>query len=432
MRITFIQPTMIRKHAAGSMQPIAFGILAKLTPSDISVQLFDENVENIPMDIETDLIAMSVHTFNARRAYALADVFRQRHIPVVMGGVHPTLLPTEALEHADAVVVGDAENVWPQLLDDLTKQKMQKIYSSPDKEPHCGMTPDRTIFQNKRYSRLTPVQFGRGCVFRCDFCAVHLLQGSRVRHRPVQEVLAEIASLRHQVIFFVDDNLCSFGPASTQLLKELSKLKISWVGQISMNALIDSEMLSLLKESGCIALFIGFESLVSTNLQTMNKQTNIDQDYRRIVSNLQSEGIMVAGSFVFGYDNDQLSSINAALSFSKESNLLLAHFNPVFVAPGTGLYKRLVSEGRLHDLQWWNSEKYHYGMIPFEPKGMSAVDIENACFAARRSFNTYGSILRRAFGNMANWFPPSRLSLFLAANIVSRHEIYRKQGAKLG
>ena len=156
MRITFIQPTMIRKHAAGSMQPIASGILAKLTPPDISIQLFDENVEDIPLDIETDLIAMSVHTFNARRAYALADVFRQRHIPVVMGGVHPTLLPAEALEHADAVVVGDAENVWPQLLDDLTKQKMQKIYSSPDKEPHCGMTPDRTIFQNKRYSRLLP------------------------------------------------------------------------------------------------------------------------------------------------------------------------------------------------------------------------------------------------------------------------------------
>lgn len=423
---------MIRKHAAGSMQPIVFGILARLTPPDMSVQLFDENVEDIPMDVETNLVAMSVHTFNARRAYALADVFRHRGIPVVLGGVHPTLLPAEALEHADAIVVGDAEHVWPQLLADLTKHKMQKVYSSADKKPHCGMTPDRTLFRNKRYCRLTPVQFGRGCIFRCDFCAAHIHQGSRVRHRPVEEVLAEISSLRRDVIFFVDDNLCSFGNDSIRLLRGLSELRVSWVGQISMNALIGPEMVRLLKESGCMALFVGFESLVNTNLQTMNKLANINRDYRQIVSNLQRHGIMVAGSFIFGYDGDRSDSINAALSFSKEANLVLAHFNPIFAAPETLLYKRLVAEGRLLDPYWWNSEKYHYGMIPFEPKGMSAVAIENGCFAARRSFNTFGSIWRRAFGSRANWFPPKKLGLFLAANIVSRHEIYRKQGAKLG
>lgn len=432
MRITFIQPTMIREHAAGSMPPLVFGILARLTPPDMSVQLFDENVEDVPLDIETDLVAMSVHTFNARRAYVVADDFRRRGIPVVLGGVHPTLLAEEALEHADAVVVGDAEPVWPQLLSDFKNNTLQKMYSSGEKDPHCGMTPNRTLFKNKPYCRLTPVQFGRGCVYRCDFCAVHLHQGGQVRHRPVQEVLDEVESLRKDVIFFVDDNLCSFGEASTQLLEGLAKLGVSWAGQISMNAVISEEAILLLKKSGCITLFMGFESLVSLNLKNMNKHSNMNRDYLQIVSNLQRHGIMVGGSFIFGYDNDQADSIRLALAFSKKANLLLAHFNPIFAAPGTALYKRLLAEGRFQDPCWWNSSQFHYGTIPFTTKGISAKEIEEGCFAARRSFNTVGSILRRAFGCKANWFPFKRLGIFLAANWISRWEIYRKQGALLG
>ena len=432
MRIAFVQPALSAYRSSGTVPPLAFGILARLTPPEHQVRLFDENVEALDAAWPCDCAALSVNTFNAKRAYRIAAQFRARGVPVVMGGVHPTLLPSEALAHCDSVVAGDAEEMWPQVLNDLAAGCLRRVYEGDRERPPAGITPLRSIYRGKRYSRLVPVQFGRGCLFDCEFCSVHALYGTRIRHRPVDEVLSEVTELKKEMLFFVDDNLCSYGAAFYELLRGLSRLRARWVGQISVNAALDGPLVKTMRESGCCALFIGFETLTKENLRRMNKRQNVDKDYRSAVRLLQENNIMVCGSFLFGYDGDEATSIRDALEFARENRLALAHFNPLFPAPATPLYRRLLAEGRLYDAQWWDSETFRYGDLPFTPKGMSGKDIEEGCFYARRKFNTLGSIVKRAFGRRANWFPLGHLALFLYANLFSRRDIFNKQGVALG
>jgi radical SAM superfamily enzyme YgiQ (UPF0313 family) len=432
VRIAFVQPALSAFRSSGTIPPLAFGVLARLTPPEHEARLFDENVEALDTAWPCDCAALSVNTFNAKRAYRIAGQFRGRGVPVVMGGVHPTLLPDEALAHCDSVVLGDAEDVWPAVLRDLSAGRLRRMYKGDSERPPAGITPLRSIFRGKRYSRLAPVQFGRGCLFNCEFCSVHLLYGKRIRHRPVSEVLDEAAECKKEILFFVDDNLYSYGQAFYELLQGLSRLRARWVGQISVNAALDAKLVEAMRESGCCALFIGFETLTKENLHRMNKHQNADRDYSRAVRLLQENNIMVCGSFLFGYDADHAGSIRSALEFARENRLALAHFNPLFPAPGTPLYQRLLDEGRLYDPKWWDSHTFRYGDLPFTPKGISGKDIEEGCFNARRKFNTLGSIASRAFGRRANWYPPGHLGLFLYANLFSRRDIFKKQGVALG
>jgi radical SAM superfamily enzyme YgiQ (UPF0313 family) len=350
----------------------------------------------------------------------------------VMGGIHPTLLPSEALAHCDSIVIGSAEELWPKVLSNMAAGSLQRIYEGDRAIPSPGITPLRSIYSGKRYSRLVPVQFGRGCLFNCEFCSVHALYGKNIRHRPVSEVLHEVTEIGKQVVFFVDDNLFAYGAAFRELLRGLSRLRTKWVGQISINAACDRALVEAMSASGCCALFIGFETLTKENLLRMNKHQNVKSDYQSAIRLLQKNGIMVCGSFLFGYDSDESGSINAALDFARENRLALAHFNPLFPAPATPLYQRLLQEGRLSDPQWWNSETFRYGDLPFAPKGMSGREIEEKCLFARHKFNTLVSIVSRAFGRRANWYPLWHLSLFIYANLFSRRDIFEKQGMALG
>lgn len=432
MRIAFIQPALSAYRPSSALPPLAFGILARLTPPEHQVRLFDENVEDLDENWPCDCAALSVSTFSAKRAYAIASKFRAKGVKVIMGGVHPTLLPSEALAHCDSVASGDAEEVWPRVLGDLAAGSLKRIYKSDPSCSQTGVKPVRAIYNGKRYSRLAPIQFGRGCHFNCDFCCVRALYGTSVRHRPVSDVLGEVAEIGNRVLFFVDDNLFSYGEAFHELLEGLTRFGARWVGQISVNAAYDSALVKAIHASGCCALFIGFETLTEANLRRMNKPQNTRDGYRGAIRLLQKNGIMVCGSFLFGYDDDRAGCVNAALEFACQNRMALAHFNPLFPAPATPLYRRLLDEGRLLNPQWWNSENFRYGDLPFAPKEMSRREIEEGCFVARRKFNSLASILRRAFGRRANWYPLWHLWLFLYANFFSRREILSKQGAALG
>jgi radical SAM superfamily enzyme YgiQ (UPF0313 family) len=433
MRSTLIQPRMLDFRSRTGMQPLAMGILAAKTPRGISLTLIDENVESFdPVALATDLVAMSVHTFSARRAYALADILRKRAIKVVLGGVHPTLMPDEAREHADAIVCGEAEEIWPRLVRDAAENNLQSRYECPQETPPPFVAPRRDIYKGKSYFPLVPVQFGRGCCFSCDFCSVHALYGSRIRHRSVDDMVEELRALQGQTLFFVDDNIYAYGAASRELFQRCSRMRIRWVGQISASGVLDKEMVSLLRASGCVALFIGFESLCEESLRAMSKRGDPARDYHRAVEMLQKKGIMVCGSFLFGYDGDTPDAITRALAFATREKLALAHFNPLFVTPGTPLYSRLQAEGRLCDPRWWLSDTFRYGRLAFTPRDIDARAIEGGCFAARKKFNGAASIVRRAFGAKANWLPPRHFAIFMAANLSSRWDIYKKQGARLG
>ena len=433
MKITFIHPNMYSRRSADAMQPLVFAILAGLTPPDVETVLFDDRVEEIDYDDPTDLVALTVQTYTARRAYKIAAAYREKGIPVVMGGFHPTLLPDEALQHADAVVTGDAESTWPQLVKDAKQKNLKRIYKSDPNYPLNGIKPDTRIFNGKKYASMVPVQFGRGCRFSCDFCSVHSFYGNTIRHRPVEEVIAEIESLGAKFIFFVDDNLFRNYEQVIRLFHQLIPLKIKWACQISVDAAYNTGLLELLQKSGCAAVFTGFESLHPENLEQMRKGGNLKhQNYADAVKRFKEYGIMVCGAFVFGYDRDTPDTIEQTLAFALESKLCIAHFNPLFPTPKTPLYDRLEGEERLVYKRWWLSPDYRYGQGLFHPMGMTAEELSDKCFEAKCKFNTYRAIFKRAMDLKANCRSLFHLGAFLAVNLISRKEIYVRQGRALG
>jgi len=432
MKITLIRPNLSDVRSSDAMQPLVFAVLRALTPPDVEVDLLDEHVEEIPTDHATDLVALSVETYTARRAYQIAAAFRRRGIPVVMGGCHPTFLPEEAGQFADAVVIGDAEGLWEQVVADARQGRLQRTYRQRDLPPLQGLRQDRSVFRGKRYTPILPVQYGRGCRFACDFCSIHALYGSRLRQRPVDEVADEIKAMRAAYVFFVDDNLLVSEPQAEELFRALVPLKVRWAGQVSVDVAHNARLLDLMAKSGCITVVVGFESLHAENLKQMGKAWSLRYGaYDSAIRAFQERGIMVYGTFIFGYDQDTADTFDEVVDFALRANLCLANFNPLTPTPGTRLYERLRAEGRLIYDPWWLDPAYRYGQAIFHPRGMTAQELTEGCFRARRAFNRYAAILRRTLGP-ANHRSLRQLGIFLAANLVSRREILRKQNLPLG
>ncbi len=425
---------MSEERTFDAMEPLVFGVLAGLTPPDIDLALYDERVDpRIPYDDPTDLVALTVETYTAKRAYQISAQFRRRGVPVVMGGYHPTFLPEEARRYADSVVIGDAEGVWERVVEDARGGRLQRFYRQTRDVPLQGLTVDRNIYHGKKYAPIGLVQYGRGCRFACDFCSIHAFYGSSVRQRPVSEVVAEIERLDRKLIFFVDDNIFSNVMAAEELFRALVPLKIHWSCQVTLDVATNPRLMDLMAKSGCILAIIGFESLDERNLKQMRKQWNLKHgDYASVVRQFDDRGIMIYGSFIFGYDHDSVDSFGPTVEFAMRSNFCLANFNPLTPTPGTKLYDRLRAESRLLYDRWWLDDGFRYGEAVFHPQGMTAEDLTEGCFWARREFNTYSSMVKRAFNFKSNSRNLFNLSAFLASNITSRKEIYRKQGLRLG
>jgi radical SAM superfamily enzyme YgiQ (UPF0313 family) len=433
VKITFVRPNMNAAPSGDAMEPLVFALLAGLTPPEVELALYDERVETIPDDISTDLVAMSVETYTARRAYQLADGFRQHNIPVVMGGFHPTMVPDESLEHGDAVVVGDAEEIWPRLVADAAGGRLQRLYRQEGYTSLDGIKMDRRIFQGKRYAPIGLVQTSRGCRFACDFCSIHAFYGSHIRNRPVAEVVAEIEALDRRLIVLIDDNIFSDLTHAEDLFRNLIPLRIHWASQVSLDVAANPGLLDLMARSGCVIVLAGFESLNEANLAQMKKKWTLKHGgYTFAVQQFRERGIMMCGTFVFGYDHDTVDAFDATLEFALRSKFCLAHFNPLTPTPGAPLYDRLKREGRLIHDRWWLEPTSRYGQATFHPRLMTADELTEGCFRARRQFNTYSAILTRALDLGSNCRDLYHLGLYLIANVVSRREIYRKQGASLG
>jgi radical SAM superfamily enzyme YgiQ (UPF0313 family) len=433
MKITFLRPNMSAARAADAMQPLAFAVLAAHTPPHVELALYDERIEPVDMEHSTDLVAMTVETYTARRAYHLADHFRQRGIPVVMGGYHPTFLPDEALEHADAVVIGDAEHVWGQVVQDAAQGTLRRVYQQEQQPALEYAAFDRRLFADKRYAALVPVQYGRGCRFACDFCSIHAFYGHTLRQRPIRDVVAEIEALDSRYVLLVDDNIFADPQRAADLFTALIPLNIRWACQVSIDVARDARLLDLMAKSGCISALIGFESLNTDNLRQMKKQWNLRHtDYATAIEQFHARGIMLYATFVFGYDQDTPEAFDVTVDFALRSRFFLANFNPLTPTPGTPLYDRLHAEGRLLYDRWWLDPQFSYGQATFQPRGMTADDLTAGCFRARQQFNRYGAIFQRALNRQANCRTLAQLGIFLAANWVSRREIYRKQGVQLG
>ena len=433
MQITFIRPNLCDARSTDAMEPLVFAILAAQTPVGVDVELVDERLEPVPYDEPTNLVALTVETYNARHSYQIAARYRQRGVPVVMGGYHPTFVPHEALQFADAVVVGDDEGVWAQVVHDARNGTLQKIYRATELQSLAGLKFDRAIFRGKSHAPIPLVQYGRGCRYACEFCSIRAFYGSNLRQRPVGEVVAEIEALDRRHIFLVDDNIFVDAPKAEELFRALVPLKIRWSCQVSIDVAGNDPLMRLLEKSGCTAAVVGFESLDARNLQQMRKAWNLRQfDYDTSVRKFHDHGIMIYASFVFGYDHDTADSFDRCLEFALRSKFYLANFNPLTPMPEAALHDRLQAEGRLIHDRWWLAPDYRYGQATFRPRGMTPDELTEGCFRARREFNRYSSILSRALDFGTNGRDPYRLGLFAASNLVSRREIYRKQGQRLG
>lgn len=428
MRLTLVHPCIGRR--AGSrdyirtwqMEPLPPALIAGLTPPDVDLRFYDDRLEDIPFDQPTDLVALSVETYTARRAYQIASEYRRRGVPVVMGGFHATLCPDEVARFAESVVVGEAEALWPEVLDDWRHGRGRRLYRQDGRVALRGVRPDRRIFAGRRYLKVGLVEAGRGCRYRCEFCAVQtVFQASQTR-RPVDEIVAEAAEVaRHsQLLFFVDDNVTSSLAEAKELFRALQPLGLRWVGQAAIDAAHDEECLELMARSGCQGVLVGFESLDPANLALMNKRFNTMRGgYEAALANLRRHRLRLYGTFVFGYDQDGPGSFGQAVDFARRHGFYIAAFNHLTPFPGTPLYERLQAEGRLTFERWWLDERYRYNMVPFRPRRLEPEEVERGCVAARRDFYSWASILRRGFDRV------NRADAFMWRNFYLINALHR-------
>lgn len=430
MRIAVVRPSMLGRPSPDALQPLIFGLLRTLTPPDVELTLLDGMARELPDPAQwgVDAVAMTVETFAAREGYRLADRCRALGLPVIMGGYHPTLVPDEAAAHADALVLGEAEDTWPQVLTDLRAGTLQPRYLSSGHAPIAAV--DAEALPVKGYPPLGLVQFGRGCRFACEFCAIHAFHGATVRTRPVGDVLADVRARPQRNIFFVDDNLIADIDAARELFTGLIGAGKRWVCQVTMDVATTPGLLDLMREAGCALVLIGFESLDPRNLRQMGKGSNLRQEYGEIAAAVRAAGIMIYGTFIIGYDHDGPGTALELADFAEESGFAIGNFNPLMAMPGTRLYERLAGTGELVREGWWLDEDFRYGDAMLLPAGMTAEELTDSCRAARFRFYGWRSIVRRGLSEPNR--APANALLYWGGNLISARQVRAKQGRKLG
>ncbi|MFZ5563490.1 MAG: B12-binding domain-containing radical SAM protein, partial [Thermodesulfobacteriota bacterium] len=327
-------------------------------------------------------------------AYKIADGFRARGTKVVMGGFHVSALPEEALEHADSVVVGEAELVWRSVLADAEQHRLQPVYKA-DRPVDMGhvAVPCRHLLDRNMYSTgFYTIQATRGCPYNCEYCAVSAFFGRGYRTRPVAQVIEEIKTFDTKNFFFVDDNITGKSGYAKELFRALVPLKRTWGGQTSINIAKDGELLSLYAKSGGRYAFIGFESLSEQNLSRMNKSWNSPETYVQAIKKIHKKGINILGSFIFGLDDDDPGVFRRTVEFIRESRIDAAQFHILTPFPGTRLYEKMAADGRIVSRDWG---RYHTSDVVFSPASMSAEELQNGYWwAFRRTYSIYNTLKR--------------------------------------
>ena len=407
------------------MAPLCFAVLKGLTPPEIQTELYDERIEDIPEHLDTDLVAISIQTFTARRGYQIAGQFRERGTPVVMGGYHATFLPEEARQHADAVVVGEAEGVWSRLLEDLQNHRLKQVYQSEVKDLET-VDYDASIFTGKKYAPLFPVEYNRGCKFTCDFCSTSAFHQHKYKYRPVDKVVSEIQRSGKKNVFIVDDNVFNRRDRMEQLIDALIPLKVTWTCQISINITRHKDLLAKMRLSGCSSVFIGFESISNDNIANMQKGINRrHSDYSAAIRRVQKCGIMVHGSFIFGYDDD-VHSFKNTVDFAIKNKLFLAYWNILNPMPGTGAYRKLLAANQLPDEHWWLRPGAIPGEVFFKSTQLSAGELKDGCIWAMKRFYGMRSIAWRFLEWRSHLLRPLNALIYLVSNVLTRLECRRR------
>ena len=438
MKITFILPAIGKKAGdtylkSWLMEPLTIAVLNSMIPSRFEREFYDDRIENINYNTETDAVFITVETYTAKRAYYIASQFRKRGKKVLLGGYHVTLCPEEAAQYADAIMVGNADKILDTVLADLENGTLQKRYDGGICIAY--KMPDRSIYADKlkKYLPVSLVETGRGCYHNCEFCSIAGYYHSHYIHREVADIIAEIKTCKHKIFFFVDDSIFSDREFAKELFVELRKLKIIWTTQITLDIARDEEMLRLMKESGCEMVLIGFESIDSGNLKQMNKGwTERLGEREALIQKIHDVGIGIYASFVFGFDSDNEDTFKATLAFCEKHQFFVVAFNHLLIFPNTKTYEAFKADGRLISEKWWLQSGYTFGTVTFNPKQITSDHLRACCKGYRKQYFSFKSIFKRGrtMHKRSNGFLIN--FAYWAINIIFHFEIDKRFGIPIG
>ena len=368
--------------------------VAATIPSDrYEVVLTDENIETVDFDLKADLVGISAMTAYVNRGYEIADAFRARGIPVVMGGVHPSFMPQETLKHADAVVIGEAELVIPKLLDDLERGEVRGVYRADRLHPMVGVSmPRYDLLKKHRYVNRTFVQTSRGCHQGCTFCAEPLMNGLKFRYRPVDEVVREIDNCGSRIISINDADFFGTAERPKEVMRALIGRGVQWQAGVTSKLAQDDRMLELAAKSGCTLLSIGFESITRSTLTSVHKHVNRPETFAALVEKVHSYGIMVFGLFMFGFDGDDASVFETTARFNIDADYDACAYSVLTPYPGTLTWYELKKANRIVSYDW---TKYDQANVVYRPAQMTGDQLRLGQTAAYERFYSVPSIAKR-------------------------------------
>lgn len=410
-----------------TMIPITHLTLASLTPDHYDITIQDETIEAIEPR-HCDLVAISIMYFTAKKVYDLAKWYRERNIPVIMGGGHATLCPEEVRPHCDCLVIGEVDDTWRDILEDFERDELQPEYREIKKPDLAGLPllPFHLI-DRKKYEIKNIVQTGRGCSFGCDFCAIGPLNGRRRRHKPVEDVVKEIQhsikdahGIERRMLFFTDDNIANDLVYAKELFKAITPLKIWWGSQCALSIAYDDELLDLAKKSGCVGLFIGFETADQTALDKVHKDYDASS-FTHYIKKIKDKGIIILGSFLFGLDQDQPDIFKKTVKFCMDNHIDLVNFHIVSPTPGTAFFDSLKTEGRLLHYDWTHYQEN----ATYKPQGMTIEQLQQGQIWAYEEYFRPKNIIKRLLGYYRS---PILFFMTLYTNITFRRKM--KTGIK--
>ncbi len=392
------------------LPPLSLAYIAALTPSDWDIKVVDENIE--PLSIEdADLVGLTAMTSNARRAYEIAALYREKGIKTLMGGIHASILYDEAIQFVDSVVIGEAESVWHSLIHDFETNRLKRFYIGEHTSLENLVRARRHLYSDK-YKIKNSVQTARGCPMDCEFCSVTTFNGGKYRQRPVEEVLDELESISSRLIYFVDDNILGYGEKAEQRAIQLFKgmkergLNKRWASQVGIDFASNPEVLKYAQKAGCSAVFIGFESLNEDVLQDMHKIRNLKarvSNYKEIVKRIHDYGIAVIGAFTFGNDGDRKDIFPRTAEFLLDSKMDAQQLTILTPLPGTRLYNRLAQESRLFRTNYPDDWKYYdFTEAVFKPKHMSPDELKEGVAEIYKRTTLRAISLKRAYRSLLN------------------------------
>jgi len=396
MKLLLISPrSSDKKSPVGFKVPqVALQIIAALTPENIKVNMVDEHISDIDFSKNYDLVGISIMTATAKRGYHLARIFKEKGSKVVFGGIHASVMPEEAINYGDAVVIGEAESSWPKLIKDFKQNSLRKYYHV--KEPDLSKAPSP-----RRDSRIDRGVLGikwpgfyttKGCPYDCEFCSVSRVYGRKIRTLPIPLVIKDIVNAHSKVFLSLDDNVAANPKYAKSLFEEMAQLNIEWGGQSTISIARDDELLQLCRKSGCRGLFIGLESVSAKSMRKMRKTLKSMKENEDVIKKIQDTGIIFHPSFVFGFDDDTKAVFDDTLEFLYRNRIITATFNILTPYPGTRLYRRLKQERRIISEDW---SHYNHYTVTFRPRNMTERELAEGYFSLKKEFYSLSNICRR-------------------------------------